>query len=73
MADVELFQSSVIEKYLPQQLSEEEIKIELNKIINETGATSAKEMGKVMGLATQRLAGKADGKIISQLVKTLLG
>jgi uncharacterized protein YqeY len=73
MADVELFQSSVIEKYLPQQLSEEEIKIELNKIINETGATSAKEMGKVMGLATQRLAGKADGKIISLLVKTLLG
>jgi uncharacterized protein YqeY len=73
MADVELFQSSVIEKYLPQQLSEEEIKIELNKIIIETGATSAKEMGKVMGLATQRLAGKADGKIISQLVKTLLG
>ncbi len=73
MADVELFQSSVIEKYLPQQLSEEEIKTELNKIIIETGATSAKEMGKVMGLATQRLAGKADGKIISQLVKTLLG
>jgi uncharacterized protein len=73
MADVELFQSSVIEKYLPQQLSEEEIKIELNKIIIETGATSAKEIGKVMGLATQRLAGKADGKIISQLVKTLLG
>lgn len=73
MADVELFQSSVIEKYLPQQLSEEAIKIELNKIIIETGATSAKEMGKVMGLATQRLAGKADGKIISQLVKTLLG
>jgi uncharacterized protein YqeY len=73
MADVELFQSSVIEKYLPQQLSGEEIKIELNKIIIETGATSAKEMGKVMGLATQRLAGKADGKIISLLVKTLLG
>jgi len=73
MADAELFQSSVIEKYLPQQLTEEEIKIELNKIIIETGATSAKEMGKVMGLATQRLAGKADGKIISQLVKTLLG
>jgi len=73
MADVELFQSAVIEKYLPQQLSEEEIKIEINKIIIETGATSAKEMGKVMGLATQRLAGKADGKIISQLVKTMLG
>jgi uncharacterized protein YqeY len=48
------------------------MKLELIKIISETGATSAKEMGKVMGLATQRLAGKADGKIISQLVKTLL-
>jgi uncharacterized protein YqeY len=72
MADAELFQSDIIEKYLPQQLTEEEIKLELIKIISETGATSAKEMGKVMGLATQRLAGKADGKIISQLVKTLL-
>jgi len=73
MANAELFQAAIIEKYLPQQLSEEDIKIELNKIINETGATSAKDMGKVMGLATQRLAGKADGKVISQLVKTLLG
>jgi uncharacterized protein YqeY len=72
MANAELFQAAIIEKYLPQQLSEEDIKIELNKIINETGATSAKDMGKVMGLATQRLAGKADGKVISQLVKTLL-
>jgi uncharacterized protein YqeY len=72
MADVELFQASIIEKYLPQQLSEEEIKSELQKIISETGVTSAKEMGKVMGLATQRLAGRADGKIISQLLKTLL-
>jgi len=72
MADPELFQAGVIEKYLPQQLSEDEIKIEINKIISETGATSAKDMGKVMGVATQRLAGKADGKIISQLVKTLL-
>jgi uncharacterized protein len=73
MADAELFQASIIEQYLPQQLTEDEIKIELKNIISETGATSAKDMGKVMGMATQRLSGKADGKIIAQLVKTLLG
>lgn len=72
LADAELFQAAVIEKYLPAQLSEVEVMDALKTIIAETGATSAKDMGKVMGMATQRLAGKADGKLISQLVKQLL-
>jgi uncharacterized protein YqeY len=73
MADAELFQAGIIEQYLPQQLSQDQILAALHEIISETGANSAKDMGKVMGLATQRLAGKADGKTISQLVKELLG
>jgi uncharacterized protein YqeY len=72
MADAELFQASVIEAYLPTQLSAAEIEVVLKEIIAETGATSAKEMGKVMGLASQRLSGKADGKLIAQLVKEML-
>ncbi len=72
MADAELFQASVIEAYLPAQLSAAEIELVLKEIIAETGATSAKEMGKVMGLASQRLSGKADGKLIAQLVKEML-
>jgi uncharacterized protein YqeY len=72
MADAELFQASVIEAYLPTQLSAAEIEVALKEIIAETGATSAKEMGKVMGLASQRLSGKADGKLIAQLVKEML-
>jgi uncharacterized protein YqeY len=72
MADAELFQASVIEAYLPAQLSAAEIQEVLKGIIAETGATSAKEMGKVMGLASQRLSGKADGKLIAQLVKEML-
>jgi uncharacterized protein len=73
MADAELFQAGIIEQYLPKQLSPEEIRAELQKIISESGASSAKDMGKVMGLASQRLAGKADGKTISALVKEMLG
>lgn len=73
LAQVELTQASVIENYLPKQLSEEEIKTELKKIIADTGATSAKDMGKVMGAATKHFAGKADGKVVSTLVKELLG
>lgn len=73
MADAERFQAGIIEAYLPAQLSPEEVKDQLRQIIAETGASSAKDMGRVMGVATQRLAGKADGKIISQLVKELLG
>jgi len=63
---------AVIENFLPKQLSADEIKAVLTKIIAETGATSPAEMGKVMGAATKELAGKADGKTISGLVKELL-
>lgn len=73
MADVELFQASVIEVYLPVQMSEAEIKAVVAKIIADAGATSAKDMGKVMGLASKELSGKADGKLIAQIVKEMLG
>jgi uncharacterized protein YqeY len=73
LAQVELNQAAVIGNYLPKQLSEEEIRVELKKIIAEVGATSAKDMGKVMGAATKQFAGKADGKVVSTLVKELLG
>lgn len=63
----------VIEKYLPAQLSEEELIPIIRKIITETGAASAGDMGKVMGAANKQLAGKADGKTISKVVKSLLG
>ncbi|HEX7847397.1 MAG TPA: GatB/YqeY domain-containing protein [Chitinophagaceae bacterium] len=63
---------AVIEKFLPKQLSADEIKEALVKIIAETGASSPADMGKVMGAATKQLAGKADGKTISALVKELL-
>jgi uncharacterized protein YqeY len=73
MAEVEIFQATIIEAYLPAQLSEAEVAEALKSIIAEAGATSPKDMGKVMGLANQRLAGKADGKLIANLVKQLLG
>jgi len=63
---------AVIEKFLPKQMSVDEIKAELEKIITATGASSPADMGKVMGTATKQLAGKADGKTISALVKELL-
>jgi len=63
---------AIIEKFLPKQMSAEEIKIEVEKIIASTGASSPADMGKVMGVATKQLAGKADGKTISTLVKELL-
>lgn len=72
LADVELYQASVMETYLPQQMSEGEIRTHLQKIISETGASSPADMGKVMGAATKVFAGKADNKIVSQLVKELL-
>ncbi len=62
----------VIEIYLPKALSADELEAEIKIIINETGATSAKDMGKVMGVASKTLAGKADGKLISEIVKRLL-
>lgn len=64
---------AVIEKYLPKQLSAEELKIELKKIIEQVGAKTPQDMGKVMGAATKAFAGKADGKTISAIVKELLG
>lgn len=72
LAEVELFQAGIMEAYLPQQMSEGEIKVHLQKIISETGASSPADMGKVMGAATKVFAGKADNKIVSQLVKELL-
>ncbi|MCI6724962.1 MAG: GatB/YqeY domain-containing protein [Bacteroidales bacterium] len=72
LAEAELAQVAVIEAYLPKALTPEELEAALRSIIAETGATSAKEMGKVMGVATKRLAGRADGKAISTLVRQLL-
>ena len=72
LAEEELAQVAVIENYLPKQMSEAEIEEAVKSIINQTGATSMKDMGKVMGMASKQLAGKADGRIISTIVKTLL-
>jgi len=63
---------AVIEKFLPKQLDEAELKEIIKKIVAETGASSPADMGKVMGVASKQLAGKADGKIISGIVKELL-
>ena len=72
LADEELAQVAVMEEYLPKQLSPEEIEKAVKDIIAQTGATSMKDMGKVMGMAGKLLAGKADGKAISTIVKQLL-
>jgi uncharacterized protein YqeY len=72
LADVEIAQASVIEAYLPKQMSEDEIRAEVAKVIANTGASSPADMGKVMGVATKQLAGKADGKVVSGIVKELL-
>lgn len=72
LADEELAQVEVISRYLPKQLSAVELEEAVKTIIESVGATSAKDMGKVMGVATKQLAGKADGKAISALVKQLL-
>lgn len=73
LAAKEREEMAVIEKFLPKQLTEDEIRAALKEIINSTGASGAGDMGKVMGVATKQLAGKADGKMISTLVKELLG
>ncbi|MBU1370622.1 MAG: GatB/YqeY domain-containing protein [Bacteroidetes bacterium] len=73
LAEEEDYQASIIESYLPQQLSEEEIKAILSAIIQETGASSIKDMGKVMGKATSQIAGRADNQQLARIVKTLLG
>lgn len=72
LAGEELAQAAIIEEYLPKQLSEEELTAALKEIIARVGATSTKEMGKVMGTATKELAGKAEGKAISAKVRELL-
>lgn len=72
LAANELAEAEIMEVYLPKQLSEIELEVELAKIIVEVGATKPQDMGKVMGVATKRLAGLADGKAISTMVKKLL-
>ena len=72
LADTELNQAQVIEEFLPKQLTDEELKAALEKIVAEVGATSKKDMGKVMGVASQKFAGQADGKRISALVGSML-
>jgi uncharacterized protein YqeY len=73
LADAEMQQASVIETYLPAQLSEEEVAKIVDDIITQTGASSMKDMGKVMGMTAQKLSGKADNKLVSNLVKAKLG
>ena len=72
LAEVEAAQMKVIEQFLPAQLTAEELEAEIKKIITETGAESIKDLGKVMGTASKALAGKSDGKSISEMVKKLL-
>jgi len=72
LAEEESFQLSVIEKYLPDQMSEDEVKKHVSDIISETGTSSMKDMGRVMGMASKKLAGKADNKLIAAIVKEML-
>ncbi|MFM2135785.1 MAG: hypothetical protein RL021_1185 [Bacteroidota bacterium] len=73
LANPELEEIAVIEKYLPKMMSEDEIAVVVQEAIRQTGASTPQEMGKVMGLVTKQLAGKADNKLVSQLVKQFLG
>ena len=72
LAADEIAQALIMEEYLPKALSEDEIKAEVKKAIDELGATTAADMGKVMGLANKAIAGRADGKLVSQIVKEML-
>jgi uncharacterized protein YqeY len=72
LAENELAEAAVMEKYLPKALSEEEVEAIVKQIIADTGASSMADMGKVMGTATKQLAGQADGRVISGIVKKLL-
>ncbi len=69
----EIKEANILKSYLPKQLDDAELEEEVKKIIEEVGATSMKDMGKVMGTATKKLAGRADGKRINQMVKKILG
>lgn len=73
LVDAETAQLKVLEKYLPKQLSDEELEAKIKDIISATGATSIKDMGKIMGVASKDLAGIADGKRINEAVKKILG
>jgi len=73
LAQVESEEIEVLERYLPKQLEGEALEAVVRNIIAETGATGVKDMGKVMGAATKQLAGQADGKVVSEVVKRLLG
>ncbi|MFK5856075.1 MAG: GatB/YqeY domain-containing protein [Bacteroidota bacterium] len=72
LAEEEVYQAAIIEKYLPEQISEEEITLIIKKIVDETGASTMKDMGRVMGMASKQLAGKADNKTVSGIVRKLL-
>ena len=72
LAEEEMKQVRVIEEYLPKQMEDDELRAALSEIIAEVGATTARDMGKVMGVATKRLSGKAEGRAISEMVKSLL-
>ena len=72
LAELEIKQSIFIEEFLPDQISEDELKKIIQSIINQIGASGMKDMGKVMGIASKQLLGKADGKTISSMVKNLL-
>lgn len=73
LAQIESEEIEIIEKFLPVQMTEAALEVELKKIIDKTGASTMQDMGKVMGMASKEFAGKADGKTISLLVKKLLG
>ncbi len=72
LAEPEIFQASIIEKYLPEQMSEDEVEAIVKKVITDTGAAGIKDMGKVMGIASKLVAGKADNKLIAEIIKKLL-
>ena len=72
LAEEGMKQVRVIEEYLPKQMEDDELRAALSEIIAEVGATTARDMGKVMGVATKRLSGKAEGRAISEMVKSLL-
>ncbi len=73
MAEEEIFQAEIIEKYLPQQMDEEEIRLMVKEIIEISNASNMKDMGRVMGMATKKAAGKADNALISKIVRETLG
>tara|TARA_X000000368_G_C22619380_1_gene531585 strand:+ start:153 stop:602 length:450 start_codon:yes stop_codon:yes gene_type:complete len=73
LAEPEEAQIEIISQFLPEQLSAEEVEIVIDEVIQSVGATTMKEMGKVMGMANKQLAGKADGKLIAEIVKKRLG